>query len=196
VAAPLYARDVAGVALESWRPSMEQWRQMVELGVFGDERVELLDGVITPMTPKGPPHEDAIAFLTRAVLESVDRDYTVRVQSALSLAPGWEPEPDLALVRPGTPKPWHPAAPDWVCEVADSSLARDRGIKRAAYARFGIPEYWLVELPERRVVVHTEPAQNGYEREVAATHGTVSSATVAGLTVDLAALWVATFSAG
>jgi len=193
MAAPLYARDVASVALEPWRPSMAQWRQMVELGVFGDERVELLDGVITPMSPKGPPHEDALAFLNRAVLETVDRSYAVRVQSALSLGTGWEPEPDLALVRPGTPRPHHPAAPDWVCEVADSSLARDRGIKRAAYARFGIPEYWLVELPERRVVVHAEPAGDAYARVDAVARGTLTSPTVAGLSVDVDALWAAAF---
>lgn len=91
-------------------------------------------------------------------MESVPRDYLVRPQCGLSLGPRWEPEPDLALVRPGTAKPYHPAAPDWVAEVAVSSLRIDREVKRRAYAKAGIPEYLIFALPERRVDVLSAPA--------------------------------------
>jgi Uma2 family endonuclease len=47
-----------------------------------------------------------------------------------------------------------------VVEVADASLDFDRERKRRIYAAAGIPEYWLVNLPERRIEVYREPASS------------------------------------
>lgn len=193
MASAIYAPVVAPPLLEPWRPSIETYRQMAELGVLGDERVELLDGLIVQMSPRGDGHDDAITYLTRLVVESVDRAYLVRPQCGLSLGPRWEPEPDLALVRPGTPKPYHPAAPDWVAEVAVSSLRVDREVKRRAYAEAGIPEYWIVALPERRVDVLSAPAGGDYRRAESVETGVIRSTVIGGLVLDVDDLWRATF---
>ena len=42
-------------------------------------------------------------------------------------------------------------------EVADSSLAYDRGPKLALYARHGVPEVWVVDLVGRAVEICREP---------------------------------------
>lgn len=42
-------------------------------------------------------------------------------------------------------------------EVADSSLARDRTIKLPSYARAGIVCYWIINLIDRQIEVHTQP---------------------------------------
>jgi Uma2 family endonuclease len=57
-----------------------------------------------------------------------------------------------------------PTPPDvlLLVEVSDSSLAFDQGIKRALYARHGIAEYWVVDIPNRRIHVHCEPTVDGY----------------------------------
>jgi Uma2 family endonuclease len=47
-------------------------------------------------------------------------------------------------------------------EVSDSSLAYDQGIKRALYARHGVAEYWVVDIPGQRVHVYREPTGEGY----------------------------------
>jgi hypothetical protein len=56
-----------------------------------------------------------------------------------------EPEPDLAVV-PGTWASYragHPSRPALVVEVAESSLAFDRGDKGSLYARNGARDYWI-----------------------------------------------------
>ena len=44
-----------------------------------------------------------------------------------------------------------------VVEVADSSLARDTDEKLQIYARSRIPVYWVVNVPDRKVLVFTNP---------------------------------------
>jgi Uma2 family endonuclease len=73
-----------------------------------------------------------------------------------------EPEPDFALVR-GTGEDYehrHPGPPEigLIIEVADSSLLRDRHDKARIYARGGIGCYWIVNLVDRRIEVHTQPS--------------------------------------
>jgi Uma2 family endonuclease len=48
-------------------------------------------------------------------------------------------------------------------EVSDSSFVFDQGGKRALYyARHGIAEYWVVDLPGQRIHVYREPTAEGY----------------------------------
>jgi Uma2 family endonuclease len=44
-----------------------------------------------------------------------------------------------------------------VIEVADTTVARDRGIKLRGYARAGIAVYWIVNLIDRTVEIYTAP---------------------------------------
>jgi Uma2 family endonuclease len=57
-----------------------------------------------------------------------------------------------------------PTPPDvlLLVEVSDSSLAFDQSTKRALYARHGVAEYWMVDMPGRRVDVYCEPTADGY----------------------------------
>ncbi|WP_076344624.1 Uma2 family endonuclease [Paludisphaera borealis] len=77
-----------------------------------------------------------------------------------------EPEPDLSIVR-GDIDDYtdrHPAPADvgLIVEIADSSLARDRGEKRDLYARAGVPAYWIVNLVARQVEAHALPVGGAY----------------------------------
>jgi Uma2 family endonuclease len=72
-----------------------------------------------------------------------------------------EPEPDAVIVR-GRIEDYqtcHPQAEDClICiEVADSSLEYDRTVKCRMYAAAGLPEYWLVNIPDRCVEVYRSP---------------------------------------
>ena len=83
---------------------------------------------------------------------------------ALGLTPS-VPYPDVKIVR-GRMEDYperFPTAADvpLVAEVADSSLAADRGMA-ATYAAEGIPAYWIVNIPDRRVEAYADPAAGSY----------------------------------
>ncbi len=132
-----------------------------EQGLFGpDERLELLGGeVIRKMSPQSGAHAAATARVEEALRRAFPEGHVVRVQMPLALGTHSEPEPDVAVVA-GCLEDFdheHPTAAALVVEVADSTLRLDRRVKASLYALGGIPEYWLVNLPERQLEVHREP---------------------------------------
>lgn len=67
----------------------------------------------------------------------------------------------------------HPSPEDVfaLVETAESSLSYERGKKLKAYARCGISEYCIVNLPEGRVEVHRSPIESGYGEVSIAVRG-------------------------
>ncbi|MEX2176403.1 MAG: Uma2 family endonuclease [Pirellulaceae bacterium] len=146
-----------------WRCSLEQYHAMVEQGILTDEdEVELLAGWMVVKMPTNPPHASATDLLVDALRPLLPVEWIIRSQQPLTLPPDEsEPEPDVAMVR-GRRQDFFqrhptPAAVGLVVEVADATLARDRGLKREVYARSAIPEYWLVNLVEKVVEVYSDP---------------------------------------
>ena len=45
-----------------------------------------------------------------------------------------------------------------VIEVSDTTLQRDRTLKKAIYARASIPIYWIINLSEAQIEVYTSPS--------------------------------------
>jgi len=86
----------------------------------------------------------------------------VRCQSSFAAHELSEPEPDFTVVPPGDYDVAHPSEAYLVIEVAESSLAMDRGKKLRLYASCAIPEYWVVNLPERCIEVYTGPVPGAY----------------------------------
>jgi Uma2 family endonuclease len=161
--------ETTALLLESPRLlSVEEYHRMIEAGIFNeDERVELLEGVIVAMTPQSPAHAYCIRFLTRLLVRTLGDAYAVNPQLPLTLGERNEPEPDLAVVRADLDsRDRHPGSAVLVIEVARESLRKDRGVKGALYARFGVPEYWIVNLEARAVEVLSEPdpANGQYRR--------------------------------
>ena len=77
----------------------------------------------------------------------------------------------MAVVPLGDYAVEHPAQAYLIIEIAESSLATDRGKKLRLYARCGVPEYWIVNLAERCIEVHTEPQGDSYGRVEICQHG-------------------------
>jgi Uma2 family endonuclease len=141
---------------------------MIEVGIFDeDEHVELLEGVIVTMTPQSPAHAHCIRWLNRLLARALPDEYVVGVQLPLTLGRRNEPEPDLAVVRAvAASRDRHPETAVLVIEVARDSLRRDRKVKSALYARFGVPEYWIVNLEDHVIEVFSDPdiATGAYRR--------------------------------
>ena len=155
------AREI--VATEGLRPlSRSEYDRLVELGAFEDDAVELLYGVIVPMSPRGPRHAATVARLTRVLLAGIGARAEIRTHSPFAASEVSEPEPDLAVVPVGDWDLDHPGSAHLLIEVSASSQRRDRGPKLRLYAAAGVPEYWLVDLESRAVEVYTEPADGHY----------------------------------
>jgi Uma2 family endonuclease len=124
------------------RYTSAEYHRLIESGGFDeDSRVELLDGLLLAMSPKTREHEQALSFLMRWLIRGLDDAYEVRAAGPLSLTDGTEPEPDLAVIAPGTSRPYHPAGAALVIEVAVSSQRRDLTVKAPRYAAAGVPVY-------------------------------------------------------
>ena len=146
--------------------TVDEYRAMGCAGILTpDERVELIDGLIIPMSPIGDPHVDCVNHLTRLFVLRTDPKAIVSVQNPVRLNDYTEPEPDVVLIRPN--KAGVPNAEDvlLLVEVADTTLAFDRDIKLPRYAAAGIPEVWIVVLEEDCLEVYRKPGATGYAEE-------------------------------
>jgi Uma2 family endonuclease len=141
-----------------------EYDQLVALGAFRDERIELLEGEMVVMSPIGALHNSVVQKLTELLLPALLGRATVRCQMSLAAGDLSEPEPDLAVVPLGDYDDDHPHQAYLIIEVAESSLATDRGRKLHLYATCLIPEYWIVNLAERYIEVHTALHADSYTR--------------------------------
>lgn len=163
-------RFVMVVAQKPRHWSREEYERMVEAGILGPEdRLELIEGEILTMSPQYSPRFTGIQLVSEGLREAFrPQAVVVRVQGPLALTEDSEPEPDVAVVA-GAPRDYreaHPRTALLVVEVADSSLAFDRGRKLALYARAGIPEYWVLNLIDGVLGVYRDPAGEGYRSAV------------------------------
>ena len=106
-----------------------------------------------------PPHLYRVKDIYDRVLAQF-RDTVIAIsQSTIMLPQDGRPDPGIALLHLETPRTRLPLPEDihLVIEVADTTLARDRDVKLALYARDGVKEYWIVNLEQNSLEVYREP---------------------------------------
>ena len=143
------------------RFSVSEYHRLREVGILSEnEDLELLEGYLVLMMPRGSLHDSILHTLLRHLFDLLPNGWEVRCQGAVTLSDS-EPEPDLAIVRtdPARYMHRHPAPADIALsiEVSDSSLDGDRADKCRIYARAGIPVYWIVNLVDNQIEVYTSP---------------------------------------
>ena len=156
---------MADATIRHYRWSRAEYDRAVEAGVFDpDARLELIDGAILAMNPQGSRHTTGVDLTMEALRDAFGAGYRVRTQFPLATDDHSEPEPDLAVVEGDsrTYRDAHPTTALLVVEVSDDSLRRDRTVKQRLYARCGIPEYWILALPDARLEVYRDPTADGY----------------------------------
>lgn len=148
--------------LPVYRLSVDQYHRMVRADILTeDDRVELLNGYLVPKMTKTQPHNIASGKLNDVLMRVIPAGWYLAREEPLRATDESGPEPDLMIVRgnrddyPENPPRGSDIA--LVVEVAEASLSRDKVEKKAIYAASGIPAYWLVNLPARRVEVYTDP---------------------------------------
>ncbi|MFL6200473.1 MAG: Uma2 family endonuclease [Thermoanaerobaculia bacterium] len=159
---------MAVAEMEQHRWTREEYERMAEAGFFHPEaRLELIEGIVYDMAPQGSLHTTVVHALIEALRQALPGSY-IRVQSPLALGENSEPEPDVAIV-PGSLWDYedkHPSTALLVAEVSRQSLLHDRGKKRPAYARHGIPECWILNLRNKTLEVYRDPSGERYRTQL------------------------------
>ena len=147
--------------------TVTEYEKIVASGVFdgsNQRRIELIWGELRSMNPIGSEHAMVVDRLAAWSFSAAPRESVwVRIQNPVAfLDCDSEPEPDIVWAKPQDYTARHPAAEDvlLLIEVAESSLEFDLGEKAVLYATAGIAEYWVVDLVERKLVVHRD-SRNG-----------------------------------
>jgi Uma2 family endonuclease len=141
-----------------------EYDRLVEAEILGPEdRIELLGGHMIVKEPQYSPHATSIRLVQRVLTTTFGSGWDVRAQMPVALDEESEPEPDVSVV-PGDPRDYrdaHPERPALIVEVALSRLRFDREHKGSLYARGGIADYWIVNIPDRSVEIYREPLPDG-----------------------------------
>ena len=176
------------------RLDTDVYYKMAEAGILTDPRhVELIDGEIIDMAAIGSPHAAVTNRLVRGFARAAAEGLTLMsVHSPLRLDVYNEPQPDLMLLRSRADdyRASHPSAADvlLLVEVSETSLTYDRGIKLALYAKFEVPEVWIIDLSGSAVEVYREPKDGAYVVRERLTDGLLAPALVPGVTIDVTGL--------
>ena len=160
-------------------PPRKRWTRaecstLEELGMFSQQSLELIEGELISKMGKKRPHVHTLALLTEWLIHVFGGRF-VNQEAPIDVTPQDnptnEPQPDAIVLRGSysgflskTPQPYDI---ELVVEVSDTSLIFDLTTKAALYARAGIPEYWVLDIQGRRLVVHREPIAGRYSLIVA-----------------------------
>ena len=185
----------APVMAPHWKLSTSEYHRMIAAGILQeDDRLELVKGELIDMAPIGHRHSGLSNALIELLGFPTRGRATTSVQNPVWLDQHSEPQPDFALLRYQADRYQNrlPSATEvlLLVEIADASLRYDRKVKVPLYASHGIPEYWIVNLPERKIEVYREPdPETGRYREVREiSAGTLAPAAFPDVAVSLADL--------
>jgi Uma2 family endonuclease len=176
-----------------------EFEQMARTGAFGSRRVELRRGLMVEMSAQHVPHtrvkprvKHRLTLTLEAALKGSESGFSLLPEVSVDFGADFEPIPDIviwdetAVVDQTGPIPG--AAVKLVVEVADSTLPEDLGDKLAEYAAAALPEYWVADVKNGRVLRHAEPVGETYARCDVALFGEIISALTFPLAVDTSTL--------
>lgn len=173
---------------------VEDYLALDDAGAFeAYGRTELLNGEIVYMNAQHRPHARIKGRLFRVLAAKLDElggHLEALVEGSVSMPPYNVPEPDIAITGEPEGEGLIPLASlALIVEVSDTSLRSDMGRKRKIYAREGVREYWVVDVKKSLIHQMWSPAGEGFgERAEIAVGEPLTSATIAGLTIDTSGL--------
>jgi Uma2 family endonuclease len=151
------------------RITVDEYERIIASGALEDPaRIELIDGYMVDKMAKSPGHSFSAIEAHQALSGRLLAGWSARMEQPVRIPAYDEPEPDISIVR-GANADYRSRVPEpadvaLLVEVSDWTLGQDRGVKLAAYAKDGIPVYWIVNLVDRQVEVYTRPVKAGRYR--------------------------------
>lgn len=168
---------------------------LAESGAFEKyARTELIEGEIWAVNSVWRWHSRVnaqFAFAIMKGLEAAGINLTVYGPGSIAMSDDSVPEPDISVGEHETSanEPISLTAVRIAVELSDSTRKMDLGRKAQLYARHGVPEYWVADRKDQRLVVHSAPTAKGYARINSVPFGEVApSHTLTGLMVETTSL--------
>jgi Uma2 family endonuclease len=136
-------------------------------------RYELLDGTLIVSPAPGPPHQRVAVMLCHVLELACPEDLIVFPNVGVRIGPRSALEPDVVVARPADVSGARLARPPLlVAEIlSPDSALRDLNLKKAAYERFGIPSYWVIDPDLEKPGLRAFELVSGVYREVAQVTG-------------------------
>ncbi|MEM1291149.1 MAG: Uma2 family endonuclease [Cyanobacteria bacterium P01_H01_bin.162] len=158
--------------------SVADYHQMIATGLLAGRQVELLDGDVVEMAPELPIHWATYRRGAKYLEALLGERAIVFTAAPITLPSDGEPQPDIMIAAPPESHydDLHPGPDDvyWLIEVSNSTLTFDLEEKARLYARDGIVEYWVVDVPNRQLWVHRQPEANAYAEKQSLASGMVA----------------------
>ena len=151
--------------------NIDEYIKMAEVGILKEnEALELINGEILEMSPIGFFHSSVIGQLTHLLNKGLGNNALIWVQNSIFLDKNTLPEPDIAIVkyRKDFYRKGYVTAKEvlLIIEVSDSTLKYDKNIKSPLYARFNIPEMWIVDVKNQCLICYSQPIKGTYQTVV------------------------------
>jgi Uma2 family endonuclease len=149
--------------------SVEEFQRISDAGIFPpDSRFELIRGEIIEMPNPTRLHSGRVNKLNRVFTIRLGESAIVCIQNPMFIDKMSEPRPDVVICKP-LPELFGPFEPEpadvlLLVEISDTSLRYDTKIKSRLYAEAGIPEYWILNIPDEVLQVRTDPSDGEYRR--------------------------------
>ncbi|MEA5534469.1 Uma2 family endonuclease [Crocosphaera sp. XPORK-15E] len=163
--------------IETAKLSVKDYQKIVETGIFGGRRIELIEGKLIEVSPETPNHANFNNKLYKYFLTLFNSLADVRSAHPVSLSNS-EPQPDLVLAKlPDTLYDTkHPNPEDiyLLIEISYSTLSYDLNEKKEIYARSNIQEYWIIDLENHRLIIFRYPQGEDYQNKLELNTGLVS----------------------
>lgn len=141
------------------RWTLAEYRKLAEVGLLDGMNPILIDGEILLMANPGTKHDAAMTKMSRFLSRVCPAGHYVRNQQSFNVGTRNDPGPDFAVVR-GTEDDYDANAPTaalLVAEIAHATLSFDLTTKAELYATAGVPEYWVVDVEHRQLVILRDP---------------------------------------
>jgi Uma2 family endonuclease len=153
--------------LPRWRFTVADVEAMVRAGILDeDERVELIEGELVPMSPKGSRHEILKVALNRLWMKLCPEEVQIAPETTYRLSADTYLEPDFVLYPSDVGIVGISGANVLlVVEVADTSTRYDRGRKAQLYAQFGVREFWAIDAVKMTTRAFSDPSAEGYREK-------------------------------
>ena len=171
--------------------TVDDFLLLAESGAFDHlpKKVELLDGVITVMSPQYAKHAfvtTQLAFRLQRRLTEMGSPLAALVNGTLTARPSSAPEPDIFLTADPHTEGYAAAADArLVIEVSHTTGHFDLGKKRRIYAEAGIPEYWVFDIPKAMLHRFWNPRDGDYaDRDHVIVPGKVAAVLLPQLAID------------
>ena len=172
------ATAIASPSIELLIWDVARYHAAAKAGLLGDQRLELLEGIIAVVPNPDQFHEWIIRQVIKLLVEALGDAALVDKGQPVRLSKTSEPVPDVVVLKPQAHgyKRIRPTPEDvyLIVEIGNSMPERDTELKRGMYARAAIQEYWVFDLEAHELRVFRDIDNGDYQADIVWTEAAIA----------------------